>query len=182
MIKINLLPYREKKQKAGVQQQVVIIAAALILCLGVMVLLYFSERSATVDLRQKVKAADAKLASLSKIAGEIGKVKADKDVLEKKIAIIKNLEANRLKPVILLDDFTGFIPVGQLWLTSLNLSENECRVEGLARDNSSIAQFMKNIEKSSYFKSVDLIASKQSLLGTNKLQAFTISCSFKKGS
>ena len=182
MIKINLLPYREKRKKAGVQRQVVVIAAALILFLVGVLVLHFTERSATVDLRQKVTIANAKLSSLSRVAGEIDRVKADKDVLEKKIAIIKNLEANRLKPVIILDDLTSLIPPGQLWLTSLSLTDNDCKIEGLAKDNGAVAQFMKNIERSIYFKTVDLMASKQSLLGTNKLQAFTVLCSFKKGS
>ena len=181
MIKINLLPYREKRKKAGAQRQVVILGIVLAVFFVALIVLYFIERSATVDLRTKVAAADTKLASLSKIAGEIDRVKTDKAVLEKKIAIIKNLEANRLKPVMILDDLTALIPTGQLWFNTLTMTEDSCRIEGTAKDNSAVAQFMKNLERARHFKTVDLIASKQTMIGSYKLQAFTISCSYKKG-
>ena len=182
MIKINLLPYQEKRKKAGAQRQIIIMSAVLtVFMIGIMIL-QLSEKTAVTDLREKVKTAEVKLAALSKVAGEIGRVKTDKAILEKKIAIIKNLEANRLKPVLILDNLTDQIPAGQLWLTTLSITETECRIDGTAKDNQAVAQFMKNLEHSPYFKSVDLIASKQAMIGTHKLQTFTVSCGFKKGS
>ncbi len=181
MIKINLLPYRETRKKAGIKRQLILVGILLcILFAGVFGMhIYFM--AVQSDLAQKVRNAEAKLSALSKIAGEIDRVRGDRAVLEKKIAIIKNLEENRLKPVLILDDLTAIIPAGQVWLTAVSSNENDLRIDGMARDNSAVAQFMKNLERSPYYKSVDLISSKQSIVGSAKLQAFTVSCGFKKG-
>ena len=181
MIKINLLPYREKRKKAGIKRQLYLIGAVLcVLIVGVLGMhLYLM--TVRAELANKVRTAEARLAALSRIAGEIDRVKGDRAVLEKKIGIIKNLEENRLKPVLILDELTALIPTGQIWLVSLSSHENDLKVEGMARDNGAVAQFMKNLERSTYYKSVDLISSKQSLIGTTKLQAFTVLCSYKKG-
>jgi type IV pilus assembly protein PilN len=173
MIKINLLPYRESKKQAGVKRHAVLAAAVGVAFLIFVVGIHIFEMTSRADL--------AKLQVLSKVAGQIDQVKKDKALLEKKIAIIKNLEENRLKPVLILDDLTALIPPKQIWFSTVSLTENDLRIEGTARDNGAVAQFMKNLERSSFIKSVDLVASKQSLIGAIKLQSFTVSCGLRKG-
>jgi type IV pilus assembly protein PilN len=182
MIKINLLPYRERKKNADKKRQLIIMGASFGSFLVLIMCIHLYEVFSKADLEKRVQAAEAKASSLGRIAGEIDRVKGDKSVLEKKIAIIKTLEENRLKPVLVLDELTSLIPKEQIWLTMLGFTENDIRIEGTARDNGAVAIFMKNLERSSFIKTVDLIASKQLMIGSNKLQAFTISCSFKRGS
>ncbi len=181
MIKMNLLPYREKKKEAGVKRHGLVLGVifgAVAVCSAA---LYIYVLVVNVDLEKKVLVAEGKLSVISKAAGEIDRVKNDRLILEKKIAIIKNLEENRLKPLLILDDLTASIPAGQIWFTNLSLSENDLRIEGTSRDNAAVAIFMKNAERLVHFKSVDLISSKQTMLGNIKLQFFTISCGLKKG-
>jgi type IV pilus assembly protein PilN len=181
MIKINLLPYRETRKKAGIKRQLYLMGVVLCVVCVCLLGMHIYLMAVRAELANKVRTAEAKIAALSRVAGEIDRVKGDRAVLEKKIGIIKNLEENRLKPVLILDDLTALIPSGQIWLVSLSSNENDLRVDGMARDNSAVAQFMKNLEHSTYYKSVDLISSKQSIIGSTKLQAFTVSCSYKRG-
>lgn len=181
MIKINLLPYREKKKQEGVKRYALLAAVAGGLFLIVILGLHTYEITSKADLAERVKTAETKLRTLNKVAKQIEQVKKDKDLLEKKIAVINNLEENRLKPVLILDDLTALIPPRQVWFSTVSLTEDNLRIEGIARDNGAVAQFMKNLERSSFIKSVDLVASKQSLIGTTKLQAFTVSCGLRKG-
>jgi type IV pilus assembly protein PilN len=181
MIKINLLPYRESKKQAGVKRHAVLAAAVGVAFLIFVVGIHIFEMTSRADLAKRVQTAETKLQVLSKVAGQIDQVKKDKALLEKKIAIIKNLEENRLKPVLILDDLTALIPPKQIWFSTVSLTENDLRIEGTARDNGAVAQFMKNLERSSFIKSVDLVASKQSLIGAIKLQSFTVSCGLRKG-
>lgn len=180
MVKINLLPYHQQKRAEGSLKKIIIGAsavAAFILIIG-SVHLYLVLQVGFLE--EKLKCEEESLASLTKIAGEINQVKIDKKTVEKKLQIIKTLEENRLKPVIMLDELTTRVPTGQIWLTSLTGSAEGYKLEGMARDNADIARFMNNLEKTARFGAVDLLTSKQSLIGHTKLQAFTLSCALKQ--
>jgi type IV pilus assembly protein PilN len=53
-------------------------------------------------------------------------------------------------------------------------------IEGIGRDNITVALFMKSLELSKYIQSVDLISSKQVDIAGSKLQQFTLSCVKKR--
>jgi len=181
MIKINLLPYRERAKKNVLKRQIILIAA----CFGVFILILFSLHLYTYfsigTLEDDVKVSEEQLGKLTKVAGEIDVVRADKRLLEKKIEIIDNLEKSRMDVVLLLNEMTLTVPSGQVWLTQFVETGTTLRIDGIARDNLAIANFMKNLERSPYIKSVDLNASKQEKLSTSKVQKFSVSCSLKKG-
>ncbi len=179
MVKINLLPYHDQKRIDSSTRKLIIgasvIVGFLILIVSVHLYLIYDVSS----LEDKIKAESDRLAALTKIAGEINQVKIDKKIIEKKLEIIKTLEENRLKPVILLDELTTTVPAGQLWLTNFVTTGGSLKIEGIARDNVSIARFMKSLEKTTSLSTVDLVASKQTIRAETKLQAFTLSCGLK---
>jgi type IV pilus assembly protein PilN len=181
MIKINLLPYRERKKVSAMQRQIIALAGSF----GAFILVILSLHIYTVLsigwLEKDVKAADEQLKGLTKIAGEMDVVMADKRLLEKKIEIINSLEKSRMDVVLLLNEMTVTVPSGQVWLMGITETGGELRLEGVARDNMAIAHFMQNLEQSSYFRSVDLRYSKQDKISNTKIQKFTISCGIKKG-
>ncbi|MBM4270844.1 MAG: hypothetical protein FJ139_01600 [Deltaproteobacteria bacterium] len=180
MIRINLLPYREKEKKEGVARQVVILAGTLILFLIVVgsVQLYMSMKISSLEA--SVKEQEEKLAKLTKVIGDIEGFKKDKAVLEKKLGIINNLEANRLAPVIMLDELTKLVPTKDVWLDRLSEKGKDLMIEGTARNNIAVAHFMKNLAGASFIKSVDLVSTREKDVSGVKLQLFIISC-VKKG-
>lgn len=179
MVKINLLPYHQQKKVEGSLKKLIIgisaVTAIILIVGGVQLYLILQVGS----LEEKLKSEEERLAALTKIAGEINQVNIDKKTVEKKLQIIKALEENRIKPVIMLDYLTSAIPTGQIWLTSLTSSAENYKLEGVARDNADIARYMSNLERTTKFASVDLMTSKQSLIGNTKLQAFSLSCVLK---
>lgn len=179
MVKINLLPYHDQQRSESSTRKLIIagsILAGFLLLIGsIHIYLVMDVNS----LEERMKSENENLAALTKAAGEIKQVKIDKKSFEKKLEIIKTLEENRFKPVVLMDEMTTTVPAGQVWLTNLTRSGGTLKVEGIARDNVSIARFMKNLEKTASLKSVDLVASKQSVIASHKLQAFTLSCAMK---
>jgi type IV pilus assembly protein PilN len=181
MIKINLLPYRERKKVSAMQRQIIALAGSF----GAFILIIVSLHVYTVLsigwLEKDVKAADEQLKGLVKIAGEMDVVMADKKLLEKKIEIISNLEKSRMETVLIFNEMTVTVPPGQVWLTSISEAGGNLHLDGVARDNLAIAHFMRNLEKSSLIKSVDLKSSKQDKISNTKIQKFNISCSLKKG-
>jgi Tfp pilus assembly protein PilN len=92
MIKINLLPYREQKKKDVRKRQIVVASASFGVFVLAIIALHIYTYLSVGTLEADVKASEARLKDLTKVAGEIDVIRADKKVLEKKIEIISNLE------------------------------------------------------------------------------------------
>ncbi|MDD5724428.1 MAG: PilN domain-containing protein [Syntrophales bacterium] len=181
MIRINLLPYREEKKKASAHRQIVIGGASLGLFFLLLILLHLHMSMGVAGLEAEVGAARVRLDALTKMTGDLEKFKADKETLEKKIGIIKDLEMDRTSSVHIMDELASRISPQTEWLTSITQTGNGLRVEGVAISNPAIAQFMKRLEDSPYIGTVDLVASKQTPISGVKLMGFVLLCSAEKG-
>jgi len=181
MIKINLLPYREREKKEGATRQIAWIVVSFIALILVVGGLHFYLMWAIDGLKQDVNQQEIRLSQLTKIIGDIEGYKRDKAILEKKLAIINTLETNRLAPVRMLDELNGLVPVKDIWLEKLTERGAELTIEGMARSNIAVALFMKNLVGSSFIKSVDLQSTKEKEVSGIKLQQFVVSC-VKRGS
>ena len=181
MIKINLLPYREKEKKENLRRQITILSGTLVLVLLIMlaVQLYFS--MSISGMETKVRQADARLIVLNKKVGDIEGFKRDKKELEQKLGVINSLEANRLFPVRMLDELNLLVPAKEAWLEKITQTGQELRIEGMARDNGTVARFMKSMEKAGFVQSVELVVSREKEMAGEKLQQFILTCVMKKG-
>ena len=74
----------------------------------------------------------------------------------------------------MLDEFSLLIP-DKVWIKSLNNSGDKLVLEGLAVDNTVIAEFMKKLQGSQHFSDVELIMTEQE--GMNN--KFVIQCKVK---
>ena len=181
MIRINLLPYREEKKKASAQRQIVIGAVFLGLFFFILILLHLRTSADVARLETEVETARARLTALSRVTGDLEQVKTDKETLEKKIRIIKDLERGRTDSVHIMDELASRISPQTEWLTGMTKKGNRLRVEGMAVDNPAVARFMKKLEASPYIGTVDLIASKQATIAGVKLMEFVLLCAAEEG-
>ena len=181
MIKINLLPYREKKKKANFARQVSIVAGSFIVFILLLVFVQFKFTSYVDSLENQVKEAEEKLVSLNKKLGDLDKFKREKKDLEQKLGVIKTLEENRLAPVRTLDDLAQLVPPQSIWLVRITQKNDRLTIEGIGLDNIVVAGFMKTIENFAPIKSVDLVSSKKAEIAGITLQKFIFSCVLKKG-
>jgi len=107
----------------------------------------------------------------------VNEIKKKLEKLEAKSNIIVMLEADRGGPVRIMDALTSLVVAEKMWLTSLTETGKKMDLAGVAMDNKTIADFMTRLEKSPYFKVVDLISSKQIKLEKDKkFKQFTITC------
>ena len=95
--------------------------------------------------------------------------------------MIKSLESDRLFPVRMLDELNGLVPAKEAWLDKVVQTGQELRIEGIAKDNGTVALFMKSLEKASFIQSVDLVVSREKEVAGVKLQQFILTCVIKKG-
>ena len=181
MIKINLLPYVEKKKEADVKRQVIIILSSFVVFLLIIASLHIHVTRSISKLEKEIEVAENQLRVLTRLTGNLKKFKNDKVILKKKLAIIENLEKSRLDPVLFLDDLAMMVPKKSVWLIALSESGTNLKMDGVAKDNSTIADFMQNLERSQFIKSVDLISSKQIVISGIRLKEFTLLCTMKKG-
>ena len=181
MIKLNLLPYVEKKKEAHLKRQIIVISSVFVVFLLIISSLHIYFIRSISNLEKEVKEGEAQLRVLTKIVGNIEKFKMDKITLKKQLAVIETLDKGRLAPVLFLDDLTTKVPWKHVWLTALSGSGDKLRVEGFASDNSAVSNFMKNLERSRHIKSVDLISSRHVIISGIKLKKFALSCVMEKG-
>ncbi|MGA2780679.1 MAG: PilN domain-containing protein [Smithella sp.] len=181
MIKINLLPYREKKKKENLVQQIYIITGSFVVFILLLVWLQVWINSSISDLKSQIKESENSLVDLDKKIGNLEKFKANKKELEQKLGVIATLEENRLAPVKTLDNLAMLVPANDIWLVKITQKDEKVTIEGIGRDNIVVADFMKDIEKFDPIKSVDLISSKKTDISGIILQQFNFSCILKKG-
>ncbi len=106
MIRINLLPYREREKKEDLTRQIVIIVITFVVFLLVIGSFQLYLSISISNLEKNVKLQEEELARLTKTIGDIEQYKLNKATLERKLAIINNLEENRLAPVMMLDELS----------------------------------------------------------------------------
>jgi len=181
MIKINLLPYREKAKKENFARQIFIIAGAFVVFILLLVWVQVWVKSSVSNLETQIKESESLLIDLDKKIGNLENFKKEKKELEQKLGVIATLEENRLAPVKTLDSFALLVPPKDVWLVKIIQKGDNLSIEGLGRDNIVVADFMKSIEKFDQIKSVDLISSKQTEISGITLQQFNFSCVLKKG-
>ena len=180
MIKINLLPYREKEKKENLQHQIIILSGVLVLFLLIIISVHFYFSMSISGMETKIREADARLIVLNKKVGDIEGFKRDKKELEQKLGVINSLETNRLFPVRMLDELNLLVPAKEAWLEKITQKGQELRIEGMARDNGTVARFMKRMEKAGFVQSVELVVSREKELVGVKLQQFILTCVMKK--
>ena len=181
MIKINLLPYREKAKKENTSRQITIIAGLFVIFILGLVYAYIHFSSQVTSLQAKLAESKQALMVLNEKVGNLEKFKQQKAELELKLGVIGTLEENRLLPVKVLDDLSMLVPQNDIWLVKIDQSKDSIRIEGVGRDNIAAAAFMKTIENFAAIRSVDLISSKKVEIAGVTLQQFIFSCKMKKG-
>jgi len=182
MIKINLLyrSVKEKEKKTNIARQLAIVVTATVIfaILIASVQLYMMRSIANIE--SDIKTREARLVVLKKILGEIDDIRAEKQTLEKKLAVIKRLEEDRLYPVRLLDEINALVLPKDIRLTKLSEQGPQLNIEGVGRDNIAVALFMKDLELSRYIQSVDLVSSRQVTISGVNVHQFSLSCVKKR--
>lgn len=174
MVKINLLPIKSELRQKALIEHVTLLCLCVVL---IFILSWFVQTSVNHKkemLRQEVANTKLEITRLTAEAGEIEKFKQQKQELDKKLDVIKELNAKKTGPVEILDQLSLLIPE-KAWITSVNNTGNNLILNGMAVDNPTIAFFMKNLQSSSHFQGVELELTQQE--GMN--HKFTIKCRIK---
>lgn len=155
MIEINLLPHREARRKAELRQMLLVSAvAAGVLLLGI----YLAEsgiRNQRAYAETSVEQLESDLARYKPQELKVAEFKKTRSELMEKLAVIRGLDAARTGPVRILEEVRAQTPA-RLWLTGLRTEGDAITLEGASLDNSVVADFLRNLNRSTHFRNVDL--------------------------
>ncbi|MBI2361260.1 MAG: PilN domain-containing protein [Deltaproteobacteria bacterium] len=94
--------------------------------------------------------------------------------LRGKLKVIDDLNKKKTGPVRVMESLSGAMPA-RLWLTQFREASGNATIDGLAVDNQTIAEFMKALSNSAYFKDVELVETAQTEQGGVSLKRFSLS-------
>ena len=174
MIKINLLPVRAAKKKETAIQQIAIAGAVVAVVALIAVSFYIFERLQVASVKNEIAAANKKINDLKAKIGKLEELKTTKEQVRKKLEILAQLRKNKTGPAQRLATLSDLTPE-QLWLTSYGELNQDVKISGIAFTEDLIAQYMKALEASKDFMTVELIVSEQVELAGTKLKKFDLS-------
>lgn len=173
MIEVNLLPVREERRKADMQQQAILLvltlAGSLLLVAG-----YHSVLTARVaGARSSAARLQAKIDEFGPQLKQVEQFRATKAEIEKKLQVIERLDKSRSGPVHVLDELATHTPE-RVWLTKLQTGRDLIEIEGVSLDNELVALLLTALEDSPYFQKVELEETKLVEKERLKLNAFRL--------
>jgi type IV pilus assembly protein PilN len=162
MIRINLLAKKVSKKKAGAIQHLVIGAAAIVVLLIGLAWVWASQNSKLATLRTEISKQQAEKDRLKNVNEEKARFEKEKGELERKLAIITKLQKERIVPVHLLDELTrAFDAATPIWLTNYSYTASGVTMEGYALSHEALRPLVDSLEKSPYYKDVELLYSER---------------------
>jgi type IV pilus assembly protein PilN len=175
MIRINLLARKVSKKKAGAIQHLAIGAGALLLLAAALAWVWFDQAGRLARLKTQIAAQEAEKVRLKNVNEEKARFEKEKAELERKLAIITKLQKERIVPVHLLDELTRAIDVGTpIWLTSYAYTPAGVTLDGYSLSHEALRPLVDSLEKSPFYRSVELIFSERSELGGREVFRFSI--------
>ena len=151
MAKINLVPWREERNKRRQRDMLSMLAAtvAVTLVLGVLWHMFHQYRidmqvQRNQFLRNEIKIVDKKIK-------EIKKLDELREKLTVRMDLIRSLQTSRPESVHLMDENVFIMPEG---VRDVSLTQTGSRVElkGVAQSNAQISALMNNVEKSVWLR------------------------------
>jgi type IV pilus assembly protein PilN len=203
VIRINLLPSRKAKRQGAGQRHFLIMGLAILGAVGLVIFFHLEATTELENVQRDNTILQADVAKLKAELGDYDKVRAQREELLKQRKTIQSLEAGRTGPVFLLREMSEILSPGKgptfdrvtyeetlrrdpnagfsnwetkrAWLDSYVEEKQRIRLRGSAKSNEDVAEFLKRLNSSVFFKDVNLDATAQAAKGSVKYVNFGLS-------
>ncbi len=176
MIRINLLPVRAAQKKEKLRSMLSIFVLCIVLVFIGCGALFVQKLGAINSVKDEIAVIDQKNKDLRKKIGQVKDFEKKKIDLEQKLSVLKKLKSGKSGPVRLLDELSAALP-DKLWLTKYTEKGGSIKLSGVADSEKTVANFMRKLDSSPYYKNIELTVTEQTKSGDKKMQKFTLSCS-----
>ena len=177
MIRINLLSDREAIRKETSRQQISIYLLMILLLVVTLIAIQYVQHQKQASLKIKVDEVQQEVNKNKLKVGEVEKFKKDKQELEEKLGIINKLQKGKQLITKLMADIEGVLP-DKMWFDSIDFKGSSLAFDGCAIDDETIAKFMKDLERSRSFTSVNLNMTEQKTIEGIGIRHFTLTTQF----
>ncbi len=155
MMEINLLPHREARRAADLRETIGVLVLGLAIVGGGISLTDKGVQSDLAAAEASVAQLKADIARYEPQKKLVKTFKKRKKQLQSKLDVIDSLEQARNGPVRVLDELSQSVP-DRLWLTSISTKGKGIKLEGQSLDTGVVADFLRGLNASPFFKNVDL--------------------------
>ncbi len=149
MPRINLLPWREQQRIERKKAFAVGMFGAFIGALAVAGIAWFFVSQMIDAQRGRNNLLRTEIAELDKMIEEINSLEQQKQQLIARMQIIDTLQRSRTEIVHVFDTFPRIIPDG-VYLTSLDQTGRNFRIEGVSQSPTRVSTFMRSIDASEW--------------------------------
>ena len=203
MIRINLLPTRRAKRQGAGQRQFLVMGLAILATIGLVVFFHLQATNELEKAKHDNTILQADVARLKTELGDYDKVRGQREELLRQRKTIQSLETGRTGPVYLLRELSEILSPGKgptfdrvtyeetlrkdpnagfsnwetkrVWLDSYTEDHMRVKLRGSAKSNEDVAEFLKRLNSSVFFKDVNLDATAQASKGAVKYVNFGLS-------
>jgi type IV pilus assembly protein PilN len=168
MIRINLLgvPHAKKGKRVAVSTPgvsgggsslLVILLVIVALAAGGNYLYYWSLQKDASSLKLKMEEAKRENQRLAEIKAKYLELEKQKDIYERRVNVIHQLQANQSGPANLLTMIGDTVnKTDAVWLNSMKEDGNNINLDGVALSVDAVAALMRNLKATGYFKNVEI--------------------------
>jgi type IV pilus assembly protein PilN len=149
MAHINLLPWREERNKQK-QREFAFIAGGSVVIAGLIVLfshIHFDGK--IVNQNQRNAFLENEISVLDKRIGRIKELESLKDDLLARMNVIQELQSSRPESVHLMDELVRTVPEG-VYLNTFAQKTRSIEMDGVAQSNARVSDYMRNIDGSEW--------------------------------
>ncbi len=203
MIRINLLPVKAAKKRATGQRQLILMAAIVVVVGVAVTVFHLADAAELTTMQQDNKEIKDAIAKLKGVVGDYEAVRNQKERLVRQRDTIRRLQESRGGPVFVLrelseiltkdrgptfdkdhyeellrrDPNAGYNPSWdprRVWIGSMRFSGGRLDLAAAAKTNDDVAEFMKRLELSVFFRDVVLSGTSAQGGGAWKFYSFGI--------
>lgn len=165
MIRINLIAGERRAAKAPVKTfeigQKITVAGSLLLVLTAAGVgwRFWANRQAEAQMTADIAAARREETRLGEVLKQVADFEAQREVLQKRVALIDELRKGQNAPVHMIDQISRSLPE-MTWLTSLRQDRYDVTINGRCTTLTALSDFVGNLEATRYFKRpVEIVSS-----------------------
>jgi type IV pilus assembly protein PilN len=173
MIRVNLLPVKDLEAEVSRRHDLAVAGIALGAMVIVMLGLYLYQSYEMSTLNRELAGLRSEIQVLNTKVKQVGDLQNKIKQFTSKNKIIEDLEKKKVGPVRVMESLSMATPTS-LWLTELKETGGKLVLNGLAVDNQTVADFMKALAASSYFREVELVETTQGGASTGPYKKFSI--------
>ncbi|RDV37009.1 hypothetical protein DV096_15975 [Bradymonadaceae bacterium TMQ3] len=177
MIRVNLLPIKQARRRSAGRTQLLLFAGLLIAELAILFVFYLVESEKLSTRESEVTGLQREVTALESEVADARTLEKEAEALNAQLAVLNNLEAQRIGPVRMLDEIQAMLSpprneeervaqlrkdwnvewdTRRLWVESFSEGEGAFELEGMAGSADDVAEFLQRMTTARHFANVQL--------------------------